>query len=93
MAAQNGKDTVFTFKYATPGEVWAIGTALPAACALVVGLRFATRNLQKARIGLDDWLILGGLVRLRVVFVPSLSSDEFIPLDHLHWNRHMLHSW
>ena len=63
MAAQNGKDQVYTFSYATPGEVWAMGTALPAACALVVGLRFMTRCLQKAGCGLDDWLILGGLVR------------------------------
>lgn len=78
MAAQNGKDQVYTFSNATPGEVWAIGTALPAACGLVVALRFITRNLQKARIGIDDWLILGGLVRSRLCFVPSLSSDNTI---------------
>lgn len=78
MAAQNGKDQVYTFSYATPGEVWAMGVAMPAACALVVGLRFMTRNMQKARIGIDDWLILGGLVRATLCSAPSLSSDNSI---------------
>ncbi|MCJ1356886.1 MAG: hypothetical protein MMC33_006882 [Icmadophila ericetorum] len=52
----------FTFRFNTAQEVVALGIALPAVCILVVSLRFFTRSLQKLRIGIDDWLILAGLV-------------------------------
>ncbi|CAD6576753.1 MAG: hypothetical protein ASARMPRED_007869 [Alectoria sarmentosa] len=80
MAAQNGNDQVYTFSYATPGEVWAMGVAMPAACALVVGLRFMTRNMQKARIGIDDWLILGGLITfigIGMCFIIGAATHAF----------------
>ncbi|MCJ1440998.1 MAG: hypothetical protein MMC23_001484 [Stictis urceolatum] len=52
----------FTFAYGDSREVIAIGAALPAVCIVVVFLRFITRFLSKNRIGVDDWLILGGLI-------------------------------
>ena len=54
----------FTFAYGDSREVIAIGAALPAVCIVVVFLRFITRFLSKNRIGVDDWLILGGLVSM-----------------------------
>lgn len=54
--------SIFTFKYNNVGQVRSIGTAIPAVCIGIVGLRFLTRTLQRAKLGLDDWLSLGGLV-------------------------------
>lgn len=53
---------IFTFPYNDAHQVISIGAVLPAVCILVVSLRFLTRLLQNVRIGLDDWLSLGGLV-------------------------------
>lgn len=53
---------IFTFKYNDAGQVLSIGTAIPAVCIVIVALRFLTRILQHATLGLDDWLSLGGLV-------------------------------
>lgn len=64
MAARNGSATVSTFSYANSAEVYTIGTVLPAVCIGVVALRFFTRRLQRVGIGIDDWLSLGGAVRL-----------------------------
>ena len=55
---------IFTFKYNNAEQVVSIGTAIPTVCIVIVGLRFLTRSLQKTKIGLDDWLSLGGLVCL-----------------------------
>lgn len=52
----------FTFPFVNGQNVMAIGVALPIVCIIVVVLRFWTRRLQKTMIGLDDWLIVGGLV-------------------------------
>lgn len=54
--------SLFTFKYNDVEQVLSIGTAIPAVCVVIVGLRFLTRALQNAKLGLDDWLSLGGLV-------------------------------
>ena len=54
--------SIFTFKYNDAEQVLSIGTAIPAVCIVIVGLRFLTRTLQRAKLGLDDWLSLGGLV-------------------------------
>lgn len=63
MANANSADqSVFTFKYNDAEQVLSIGIALPAVCIVIVGLRFCTRILQNAKLGLDDWLSLGGLV-------------------------------
>lgn len=63
MATANPADqSIFTFKYNDAEDMVAIGTAIPTVCILVVGLRFLTRSLQTSKIGLDDWLSLGGLV-------------------------------
>ena len=56
------KQDIFTFPFTDAHQVISIGVALPVICILVVGLRFLTRLLQKVRVGLDDWLSLGGLV-------------------------------
>ena len=60
--ASNGTDNVFTFHYVDARETISMGAVLPAVCILAVGLRLFTRRLQKVPIGLDDQLIIGGLV-------------------------------
>lgn len=63
MATANpAEQGIFTFKYNDAKQVVSIGTAIPTVCIVVVGLRFLTRSLQNSKIGLDDWLSLGGLV-------------------------------
>ena len=42
--------------------VLAAGVVIPIVGVLVVGLRFWQRSFQKARIGVDDYLILFALV-------------------------------
>lgn len=56
-------ERVFTFRYVGPAETIAIRSVLPIVCIAVVGLRFYTRKRQAIPPGIDDWLILGGLVR------------------------------
>ena len=51
-----------SFKYATPGEMLAVCTVLPVLSIIVVALRLYARRIQRAQIGIDDWLILSGLV-------------------------------
>lgn len=53
----------FTIAYVNGYESLAIGAALPAVAIIVVALRFWTRAMQKVDYGIDDWLILIGLVR------------------------------
>ena len=62
MTSVNGTNVVVTFSYANPAEVWTMGTVLLAVCIAVVALRFVTRYFQKVRVGIDDWLILAGVV-------------------------------
>ena len=50
------------FSYASPNEIWALATVLPAVCILIVGLRFYVRKLQKERPDIGDWLIVPALV-------------------------------
>ncbi|KAI0382175.1 hypothetical protein F5Y04DRAFT_279959 [Hypomontagnella monticulosa] len=50
------------FKYATPAEILAAAAALPALGIIVVIFRFYARLRQKARLGIDDFLILPALV-------------------------------
>ena len=47
----------------TRNEVYAAGVIFPIVCTLCAGLRLYARSKQKAPLGLDDWLILGALVR------------------------------
>ncbi len=54
----------FTFRYVNGPETIALGAAISAVCILAVALRLFTRRLQKLQIGLDDQLIVGGLVSL-----------------------------
>ena len=54
----------FTFRYVKGSETIALGAAISAVCILAVALRLFTRRLQKVKIGLDDQLIVGGLVSL-----------------------------
>ena len=46
----------------TPGGVLAVSIALPILSIIAVFLRFYTRRLQKAKLGIDDWLTLPALV-------------------------------
>ena len=52
-----------SFRYVSPGEMIAASTVLPALSIIIVALRFYVRKTQRAQIGIDDWLILPGLVR------------------------------
>ena len=51
-----------TFRWNTPGQVAAAATVLPALGIITVALRFRVRALQKAKLGVDDWLILPALL-------------------------------
>ncbi|KAF2115243.1 hypothetical protein BDV96DRAFT_646257 [Lophiotrema nucula] len=62
MTSRSGDD--FPFPYASTGDCYAIGIALPAVAMVVVGLRMYTRRTQRAALGADDWLIVGGLVSI-----------------------------
>ncbi|KAL9057863.1 MAG: hypothetical protein Q9162_002093 [Coniocarpon cinnabarinum] len=55
-------ESTFSFQYVYKDEVITLGSLLPAACIIVVALRFYTRHIQKALIGVDDWLALCGLI-------------------------------
>ena len=66
--------SIFTFKYVDSAETIAIGAALPVVCIAVVSLRFYTRSQSSARLGIDDWLILGGLVSLLVGVIVGMLS-------------------
>lgn len=45
-----------------PAHVLAAGAIFIAVCTIIVTLRFFTRAVQKAKIGIDDWLVLPALV-------------------------------
>lgn len=57
-----------SFKYVSPGEMIAASTVLPALSIIFVALRFYVRKLQRAQIGIDDWLIVPGLVQYHLMF-------------------------
>lgn len=50
-----GKDT-------EPSYVMASGAVFIALCPILLGLRFYTRRVQGARIGIDDWLLIPALL-------------------------------
>lgn len=52
------------FSYASKGEIYAASTVLPFLAIVAVVLRIRARFKQKAKIGLDDWLIIPALVYL-----------------------------
>ena len=54
----------FTFRYVNGPETIALSAAISAVSILAVALRLFTRRLQKLQIGLDDQLIVGGLVNI-----------------------------
>ncbi|KAF2819252.1 hypothetical protein CC86DRAFT_460678 [Ophiobolus disseminans] len=61
MTSRSGDD--FPFPYASTADCYAIGIALPAVAIVIAGLRLYTRRIiQRAQLGLDDWLTVGGLV-------------------------------
>jgi hypothetical protein len=66
----------FPFPYAGTADCYAIGTVLPALAIVVTGMRIHTRRLQRVGLGLDDWLITGGLVRLSGCVVALLNPDK-----------------
>ena len=70
MTSHSGDD--FPFPYASTGDCYAIGIALPAVAIVITSLRLYTRRIQRASLGLDDWLIVGGLVSAVLIFVFEL---------------------
>lgn len=65
---------IFTFKYVDAAETIAIGATLPIVCIAIVGLRVYTRTQQSVRLGPDDYLIVGGLVRVLISMIYILLS-------------------
>ena len=57
----NGFSKEISFSYVTPGEMLAAASTLSAVAIILVGLRFYVRKMQRAHIGIDDWLIVIGL--------------------------------
>jgi hypothetical protein len=51
------------FSFIRPGEVLALGIALPLVCAFISILRIYTRRLQRQELKVDDWLIIPCTVR------------------------------
>lgn len=78
MEAQTGSP--FTFRYVHASEVTAIGANLPAVSICIVALRFYTRMRQSVQPGIDDWLILGGLVGVHSI---SLGSQHLVIIHRL----------
>ncbi|KAG8526997.1 uncharacterized protein KY384_008426 [Bacidia gigantensis] len=56
--------SIFTFKYVDAAETIAMGVTLPLVCMGIVASRFYTRTRQSVQPGIDDWLILGGVICL-----------------------------
>ena len=48
--------------YATPGGTYIVSILLPILGFIMVGLRIYTRRIQRARLGIDDWLMIPALV-------------------------------
>jgi hypothetical protein len=82
-----------TFSYVYSGNVLAIGSALPAVCILIVSLRVWTRMRQRAKIGLDDWLIIASLVSSRTSRKGEMALIPDPPTAVHRWNGGMLHHW
>lgn len=79
--------SIFTFKYVDHAETIAIGATLPAVCIGVVALRFYTRTRQSVNLGIDDWLILGALVRIKKYnhwFHPFIDTIRYVSLEWVH---------
>ena len=62
-----------------PNYMLAAGATFIALCIIIVALRFFTRSLQKARIGIDDWLVLPALVSAFLMLVAGLPCSLLIP--------------
>ena len=73
MTSRSGDD--FPFPYASTGDCYAIGIALPAVALLITGLRLYTRRTQHAALGADDWLIIGGLVRFLMLRYSDVVAE------------------
>lgn len=41
--------------YCTPQSMFVLGTVFPLLGIIIVALRFRARQLQKAKLGMDDW--------------------------------------
>ena len=54
--------------YATPGGTYTVSILLPILGIIIVGPRIYTRVLQRASLGVDDWLMLPALVRNILLF-------------------------
>jgi hypothetical protein len=52
------------FEFLRPGEVLALGIAMPLVCIFVSALRIYTRRVQRQTMKVDDWLIIPCTVRL-----------------------------
>ena len=58
-AADSG---VVTFPLINTAQVITLGTILPLVCINVLALRFYSRVRRKVPIGMDDWLMVPGLI-------------------------------
>lgn len=67
--------SIFTFRYVDSAETIAIGAALPSVCIAVVSLRFYIQSQSSVRLGIDDWLIMGGLVSSLLGVMVSMQTN------------------
>ena len=65
--ASSDVSSISNYKFVDGQETIGIGIAIPLICILVVALRFLTRVLQRAHIGIDDWLSAASLVRVTAI--------------------------
>ncbi len=57
------------------GQVYASNVVCALAAYLAVLSRLFSRSMTKARYGLDDWLVVVGLVSMDVYLTVSLITD------------------
>jgi len=57
-------------------EVIALSVALPIISIIIVALRFLTRRMQNVKLGIDDWLIVNGLVFLVAMAICMLIGTR-----------------
>ncbi len=57
------------------GQIYASNVVCALAAYLAVLLRLFARSMTKARYGLDDWLVVVGLVSMEVYLTVTLITD------------------
>ena len=77
----------------SPRSIIASSATLSSLCIVAVSMRFWARSLQRAKLSVDDWLMLPALVsHLPPTLVErSLTSSHGLAYDN--WNWSYLNCW